>query len=302
MRLEQLRYFTQIAHDRSFTTAAENLYISQPSLSSSIASLEKELGYDLFRRSRTGAVLTEKGRLILPIVDQILAQAQLLYALNDQYADLSNVKGRLTIDVVSSFRSYINQMMPEFLARTHHNVQLTINVKHPQQIVKDVNCDACDLGIFNASKVRQFQIDTQDFELIYLLSSSIYFIVHRSSPLAQQKYISLSTAFKQKFSVLADGEHFPILDYLFASLGTPQVIFSSIDFALTLNAIKLSNSLGVILSHSLAHGRTPLPEDFCAIPLREPIKIDFYVYYRKALPADRQSVLNCFLDCFEKNF
>lgn len=43
MRLEQLRYFTQIAHDRSFTTAAENLYISQPSLSSSIASLEKEL-------------------------------------------------------------------------------------------------------------------------------------------------------------------------------------------------------------------------------------------------------------------
>ena len=52
MDLTQLKYFLEVAKKENMTAAAEALYISQPSLSNSIARLEKELGYPLFDRSR----------------------------------------------------------------------------------------------------------------------------------------------------------------------------------------------------------------------------------------------------------
>ena len=52
MDLTQLNYFLEVAKRGNMTEAAEALYISQPSLSNSIARLEKELGYSLFERSR----------------------------------------------------------------------------------------------------------------------------------------------------------------------------------------------------------------------------------------------------------
>ncbi len=61
MSIDQLRYFLTIAVTRSITRAAAELHLSQPSLSIAIRQLEDELGYDLFKRTNRGVVLTEKG-------------------------------------------------------------------------------------------------------------------------------------------------------------------------------------------------------------------------------------------------
>jgi DNA-binding transcriptional LysR family regulator len=65
MELRQLRYFTVVARELSFTAASRHLHISQPPLSLQIANLERELGTRLFDRNSRSVELTEAGKALL---------------------------------------------------------------------------------------------------------------------------------------------------------------------------------------------------------------------------------------------
>lgn len=64
MTIKQLEYFMVIARNLSFTRASNEIYISQPALSRSIASLEKKLGVPLFVRDRHSVSLTPAGEVL----------------------------------------------------------------------------------------------------------------------------------------------------------------------------------------------------------------------------------------------
>src|SRR3954447_12608552 len=75
MELRHLRYFVAIAEERSFTRAAERLWVAQPGLSTQIRRLESELGVRLFERHTRGVDLTEAGELFLERARTALAAA-----------------------------------------------------------------------------------------------------------------------------------------------------------------------------------------------------------------------------------
>jgi DNA-binding transcriptional LysR family regulator len=75
MELRHLRYFVAIAEERSFTRAAERLWIAQPGLSTQIRRLERELGVQLFERHTRGVDLTNAGELFLERARAALAAA-----------------------------------------------------------------------------------------------------------------------------------------------------------------------------------------------------------------------------------
>lgn len=67
-----LRYFTAVAEELSFTRAAEKLFVSQPALSKQIRMLEKQLGVELFQRDRRTVRLTAVGQALLPHAREVL--------------------------------------------------------------------------------------------------------------------------------------------------------------------------------------------------------------------------------------
>ncbi|MFJ9442139.1 LysR family transcriptional regulator [Kitasatospora sp. NPDC101235] len=76
MQLQQLRYFLAVAETRHFTRAAEAAHVAQPSLSQQIRSLERELGAELFHRTRGNIALTDAGDALLPLARRILADTE----------------------------------------------------------------------------------------------------------------------------------------------------------------------------------------------------------------------------------
>ena len=72
MNLDHLRYFVKLAEVRHYTRAAEQLCISQPSLSHAINQLESELGVPLFERSGRNTTLTRFGEEFLECAQRSL--------------------------------------------------------------------------------------------------------------------------------------------------------------------------------------------------------------------------------------
>ena len=74
MNIQQCRYVVAIAKAGSFSEAAKQLYVTQPSLSSAVKDLEEELAVQLFIRSKSGVNLTEEGVDFLVYANRILDQ------------------------------------------------------------------------------------------------------------------------------------------------------------------------------------------------------------------------------------
>jgi DNA-binding transcriptional LysR family regulator len=109
--LQQLRILKAVATEKSFTKAAEILYISQPSLSKQIKTLEKNLDILLINRENNKISLTENGKIFLQYSERILALCEESCR---ALIDLKNGdRGNLTVGASQTIGTYL---MPRFLA------------------------------------------------------------------------------------------------------------------------------------------------------------------------------------------
>lgn len=89
MTINQLKYIIAISKVNSINEAAKKLYISQPSLTNALQSLENEVGFDIFIRSKSGISLTVKGAEFLGYAKSVVKQYEILDA---KYISKSNTK------------------------------------------------------------------------------------------------------------------------------------------------------------------------------------------------------------------
>jgi len=124
MELRHLRYFVAIAEERSFTAAAERLWVAQPGLSTQIRRLENELGVRLFERHARGVDLTEAGALFLERARAALAAAD---AASSVGSDLrGGVAGTLRVGLAIPTRWRGTAALLERFARERDGVELTV--------------------------------------------------------------------------------------------------------------------------------------------------------------------------------
>ena len=89
MDLHYLEYIIEIANMHSISRAAENLFITQSTLSQYLSRLESELGVNLFERRRNEMTLTPAGKLYVAACEQMLQQKRELY---NQLSDMGQAK------------------------------------------------------------------------------------------------------------------------------------------------------------------------------------------------------------------
>ena len=94
MTLQQLRYVTTVADTGTISRAAQQFYISQPSLTNAIRELEQEVGLTIFHRTNRGVALTPEGEEFLGYARQVLAQIELI---EEKYLGSAPVKHQFCV-------------------------------------------------------------------------------------------------------------------------------------------------------------------------------------------------------------
>ncbi|HET8704866.1 MAG TPA: LysR family transcriptional regulator [Pseudomonadales bacterium] len=142
--LRQLAAFAAVASTGSVTQAADQLCISQPAASMSLAELEKQLNGKLFDRMGNKLVLNDRGRLLWPKAIEALARVREIESL---FADdgLDN-QGLLKLSSSSTIGNYLlPQLMGRFVSH-YPNVHLSLDVGNTEQVIDAIANFQADIG------------------------------------------------------------------------------------------------------------------------------------------------------------
>ena len=207
MTLTQLRYVIAIANAGSMNEAARNLFISQPSLSSTVKDLEEEIGVELFRRSNRGIFVTPEGEEFLGYARQVVEQYELMEA---KYISKKPSKKKFSVSTqhytfaVDAFVEMVKQFgMDEY--------EFAIHETKTYSVIENVKNFKSEIGIlylndFN-SKVLTKLFHEYNLEFHELLKCSIYVYMWKGHPLADREEIELSELLEYPCLSFEQGEY-----------------------------------------------------------------------------------------------
>lgn len=191
MTLQQLKYVIEIAECGSITTAAENLFLSQPSLSKAISELEKEMGITIFCRNNRGAYLSEDGSKFLSYARQVLEQAELLeqqYKQKEPSRHVFAVSAQHYSFVVSAFVALVKEYGRD-------KYEFTLRESRTHDIIEDVRLGRSELGILFLSKFNREVIlrliQRADLRFSQLFYAKPHVFISRKNPLATKTCVTL---------------------------------------------------------------------------------------------------------------
>lgn len=231
MELRVLRYFLMVAKEQSFTKAAAQLHITQPTLSRQMASLEKELNAPLFVRGGHSISLTEQGLLLK-------RRALELIDLEDRIIDEfkeeeGTVLGTITIGCGESAAV---EILAEMISRYKERcplVQIALHTGTADTIRDMMNKGLVDIGLFLEP------VSTEELDYIRIKDSDHWVIGMRpDDPLAKKKHITKEDLLKlplilpERYSIQSElanwfGKEYTSLNIAFVSnLGTNAAVMA----------------------------------------------------------------------------
>lgn len=144
MNPELLRSFLAVAHRLSFTRAADDLTMTQPGVSRQIGQLERELGVVLFERLGRSVQLTDAGRALVPLAEQLLGQIERSVEAVRCYASAD--RGSLRIGASTTPGYYWLPPVLGAFHKRHPGVELHLVVANTREIEQRIHRNELDLG------------------------------------------------------------------------------------------------------------------------------------------------------------
>lgn len=207
MTLNQLKYIIAISKEDSLNEAAKKLFISQPSLSAALHSLEEEIGFDIFIRSKSGISLTVKGKEFLGYARSVIEQYDILDA---KYISKTNVKRSFHVSMqhytfaVNAFVELIKQYgMDEYEFEVHETTT--------HEVIKNVQNQKSEIGViymndYNQSVLKKI-LKEAGLTFIPMFECSIYAYMSKSNPLAAKKEVTIEELDEFPCLVFDQGEY-----------------------------------------------------------------------------------------------
>lgn len=206
MTLQQMKYVLAIAEEGSMNKAAEQLFISQPSLTSSMRELEKEIGIQVFARSSRGVTVTPEGADFLMYVRQVYQQYELM---TQKYGAGGSAKRRFGVSTQHysfAVKAFV-EMVKNFGTL---NFEFAIRETRTMDVLRDVGGFRSEVGIiyqcdYNRKVIGKMLHDLE-LEFVPLIDFRAYVYLWKNHPLAGEKSIGLEQLADYPCLVFEQGE------------------------------------------------------------------------------------------------
>jgi DNA-binding transcriptional LysR family regulator len=183
MLLVHIEGFLEVARLGSVSRAAEALYVTQPTLTARLHSLERDMGNELFVRTRHGMRLSDQGRAFLPYAERAVR------ALRDGRRAIDDVStgmaGQLVLGVAPAASTYLLPPVLERFVALHSRVEIAVRTGHSEEVQQMVLKDEVQLGIGRALK-------HPDVELIPFHEEELVLVVAPAHPFARRSDVAMA--------------------------------------------------------------------------------------------------------------
>lgn len=200
MNLNQLKYFLAIVKTGSFSNAADDMYISQSSMSKQIKALETELGVDLFKREHSKVYLTEIGAEFAKYAEMTIKQHNndMLLYLDEFATKKSNTIRFGSIPVVSSYG--ISAQIAQFTTNYKPDVNVVIDMHetNQQEVMKELFDGAIDIALIRTDYLDEVDV----FDCIPYKKDIFVLVCNQNHPLSTKEAVSLNDLIKYPLSLL----------------------------------------------------------------------------------------------------
>ena len=185
MNLSQLYYFRKLAELQHYTKAAKELFITQPTLSGSISSLEQELGVSLFQKAGRNVELTKYGAEFLKYVNASLEQLDKGIAIMKGYSGEGD-GGVIDLGCIITLQTeFLPRLLNGYSSVNERKTEFNINQKPSQELLCGIvegkhDVAFCAFDALYSDKLHQIPVAEQ--HLVVAMSPS--------SPLASKPYLT----------------------------------------------------------------------------------------------------------------
>jgi len=239
--LQQLRILKAVATEKNFTKAAELLYLSQPSLSKQIKTLEKNLDISLINREKNKISLTENGKIFLQYSERILALCEESCR---ALIDLKNgERGDLIIGASQTIGTYLLPRVLALFAQNYPQIHLKVQINPTKIIAKDVINQEIDVAIVGGEIPDDLK---KNLTVEHFVEDEFSLIIPRSHPFATKKKISKKDLYHLNFITLNSNSI--IRKFIDNILSQNQIETKQLKIIMQLNSIegiKTAVSLGL---------------------------------------------------------
>lgn len=178
MLLHEMNYVYEVYRQRSFTKAAQALYIAQPSLSQMVRKAEARIGAPIFDRSTSPIGVTELGRAYIRAAEQVLQiEADLQQYLDDTEKCLT---GALTLGGTTFFTSYVLPPLVSAYSERYPGVELRLHEAHTGQLKQELQEGTLDFALDNTL------LDPAIYEAVEIQTEQVILAVPRALPVNEK--------------------------------------------------------------------------------------------------------------------
>lgn len=189
MTLQQLKYLLAVASYGSINAAAKSLYVSQPSISVAISSLENEFGFTIFERTNKGIIITKEGKELIRRVTVIVQEAD---KIAEDYLGYSEKKK--IFRVCAQHYTFASEAFMQLVKTTTDELyNFSFVETTDEQTLLNLTGNKCEIGILywtdrNYQAMRD-RLERDDLEFHQLFKSGQYVMLLKNNPLAQKEII-----------------------------------------------------------------------------------------------------------------